>query len=173
MEEMNRMMEAIDEGSQKIASITSMIDGVAFQTNFLALNAAVEAARAGEHGRGFAVVASEVRNLSQRSATAASEIKALIEASAGQIAAGQPQANQSGETMNTIVEQVQQVTSLMAQISSATAEQATALSEVSQAVEELDQITHNNALRVDEGASESDRVARQVTPLVDAICVFR
>ena len=173
MNEMVTMMAEIADSSKKIASITSVIDGIAFQTNILALNAAVEAARAGEQGKGFAVVAGEVRSLAQRSAKAASEIKNLVETSATKVKLGSDHVNNAGKTMENIVLQVQNVTSLVAQISAATSEQATALREVSLAVEELDNITHQNAARVEEGAQASGRMTHQATRLVEAISVFR
>jgi len=173
MQEMVGMMAEIAESSQRIANITSVIDGIAFQTNILALNAAVEAARAGEQGKGFAVVAGEVRSLAQRSAKAASEIKSLVETSAGRVQLGSRHADAAGRTMQDIVAQVQNVSSLIAQISAATAEQSTALSEVSTAVEDLDDITHRNAARVQESAEASGRMTRQANRLVEAISVFR
>ncbi|MBP2196129.1 methyl-accepting chemotaxis protein [Pantoea cypripedii] len=173
MQEMVGMMAEIADSARRIANITSVIDGIAFQTNILALNAAVEAARAGEQGKGFAVVAGEVRSLAQRSATAASEIKKLVETSASRVQSGSSHADAAGRTMQDIVEQVQHVTALIAQISAATAEQSVALSEVSGAVEDLDDITHQNAARVQEGAEASERMARQANRLVEAISVFR
>ncbi len=173
MNEMVAMMADIADSSQRIASITSVIDSIAFQTNILALNAAVEAARAGEQGKGFAVVAGEVRSLAQRSAKAASEIKGLVENSATKVGLGSDRVTDAGKTMENIVLQVQNVTSLIGEISAATYEQATALSEISQAVEELDNITQQNAARVEEGAQASGRMARQATRLVEAISVFR
>ena len=173
MQEMVKMMAEITDSSKKIASITSVIDGIAFQTNILALNAAVEAARAGEQGKGFAVVAGEVRNLAQRSAAAASEIKSLVETSATKVQSGTLQVNDTGKTMESIVSQVQNVTTLITQISEATAEQATALSEVSLAVEDLDHITHQNAAKVEESAQASGKMNHQATRLVEAISVFR
>ena len=173
MQEMVGMMAEIADSSKRIANITSVIDGIAFQTNILALNAAVEAARAGEQGKGFAVVAGEVRNLAQRSAKAASEIKTLVETSASRVQSGSDHADAAGRTMQEIVGQVQNVTALIAQISSATAEQSIALSEVSTAVEDLDDITHQNAARVAESAEASGRMARQANRLVEAISVFR
>lgn len=173
MADMVKMMAEITESSRKITSITSVIDGIAFQTNILALNAAVEAARAGEQGKGFAVVAGEVRSLAQRSAKAASEIKMLLENSAEKVKSGTLHVNETGKTMENIVSQVQNVSSLIAQISAASAEQETAISEIGKAVEELDNITHQNAVRVEEGAQASGRMARQATRLVDAIGVFR
>ncbi|CCG88722.1 methyl-accepting chemotaxis protein [Erwinia piriflorinigrans] len=173
MEDMVKMMAEITESSRKITSITSVIDGIAFQTNILALNAAVEAARAGEQGKGFAVVAGEVRSLAQRSAKAASEIKMLLENSADKVKSGTLHVNETGKTMENIVSQVQNVSSLIAQISAASAEQETAINEIGKAVEELDNITHQNAARVEEGAQASGRMTRQATRLVDAIGVFR
>jgi Methyl-accepting chemotaxis protein len=173
MQEMVGMMAEIADSSKRIANITSVIDGIAFQTNILALNAAVEAARAGEQGKGFAVVAGEVRSLAQRSAKAASEIKNLVETSAGRVQSGSDHADAAGHTMQAIVDQVQNVTALIAQISAATAEQSIALSEVSSAVEDLDDITHQNAARVAEGAEASGRMAHQANRLVEAISVFR
>jgi len=173
MQEMVGMMDEIADSAKRIANITSVIDSIAFQTNILALNAAVEAARAGEQGKGFAVVAGEVRNLAQRSAKAASEIKTLVETSASRVQSGSDHADAAGRTMQDIVSQVQNVTSLIAQISAATAEQSLALSEVSTAVEDLDDITHQNAARVAEGAEASGRMAHQANRLVEAISVFR
>ncbi|CAH0157462.1 Aerotaxis receptor [Erwinia aphidicola] len=173
MADMVTMMAEITDSSKKIANITSVIDGIAFQTNILALNAAVEAARAGEQGKGFAVVAGEVRSLAQRSAKAASEIKHLVETSAEKVKSGTLHVNEAGKTIESIVSQVQNVTALIAQISSATAEQATAIGEISLAVEDLDNITHQNAAKVEEGAQASGRMTRQATRLVEAISVFR
>jgi len=173
MQEMVGMMAEIADSSQRIANITSVIDGIAFQTNILALNAAVEAARAGEQGKGFAVVAGEVRSLAQRSAKAASEIKTLVETSAGRVQTGSDHADAAGKTMQEIVDRVQNVTGLIAQISAATAEQAIALTQVSTAVEDLDDITHQNAARVAESAEASSRMAHQANRLVEAISVFR
>jgi len=173
MADMVKMMAEITDSSKQIANITSVIDGIAFQTNILALNAAVEAARAGEQGKGFAVVAGEVRSLAQRSAKAASEIKMLVESSAGKVKSGTLHVNEAGKTMESIVSQVQHVTSLIAEISAATAQQATAIGEISLAVEDLDNITHQNAAKVEEGAQASGRMTRQATRLVEAISVFR
>ncbi|WP_261642311.1 PAS domain-containing methyl-accepting chemotaxis protein [Erwinia mallotivora] len=173
MQDMVSMMAEIADSSKKIASITSVIDGIAFQTNILALNAAVEAARAGEQGKGFAVVAGEVRSLAQRSAKAASEIKTLVENSVAKVQSGSDHVNDAGKTMENIVSEVQNVTSLIAQISAATAEQGRALGEVSLAVEELDNITHKNAARVEEGAQASELMTHQATRLVGAINVLR
>lgn len=166
-------MDEIAASSKQIASITGLIDSIAFQTNILALNAAVEAARAGEQGKGFAVVAGEVRNLAKRSASAASEIRHLIEASVLKVESGSGQVHQAGQTITDIVEKVQNVTELLQQISIATREQGTGLSEVGKAVEELDRITHHNASLVEEGAQASARMKNQARRLVEAVDVFR
>lgn len=173
MSEIVRMMEEIAESSKKIGTITGVIDSIAFQTNILALNAAVEAARAGEQGKGFAVVAGEVRNLAQRSATAASEIKTLIDASVGKVQSGSRQVNDAGDTMEDIVSQVSNVTALIARISAATAEQGTGLDEVGRAVKELERITQQNAQQVQESAISSARMKQQVARLGQALSVFR
>ncbi len=166
-------MQQINDSSKQIATITSVIDGIAFQTNILALNAAVEAARAGEQGKGFAVVAGEVRSLAQRSASAASEIKRLIDASADTVISGSKQVAQAGKTMDDIVTQVQNVSALIAQIRTATGEQNLGLLDVAKAIEELDRITHQNSVQVQEGAMASSGLKKQAERLVDAVGVFR
>ncbi|HEY0822243.1 MAG TPA: methyl-accepting chemotaxis protein [Ramlibacter sp.] len=166
-------MAGITASSRRITDIIGVIDGIAFQTNILALNAAVEAARAGEQGRGFAVVATEVRTLAQRSAGAAKEIKALIEESVGQVAAGEREAANAGNAMAQVVNQVHQVTSLLSEISSATSEQHKGISEVSQAVTQIDHVTQSNASLVEEAAAAAESLNRQATRLVEAVSLFR
>src|SRR5690606_24525959 len=143
-------MGEINASSRKIADIISVIDGIAFQTNILALNAAVEAARAGEQGRGFAVVATAVRSLAQRSATAAKEIKQLIEDSTDKVADGAQLAEQAGETMGEIVASVQRVTDIMAELSAASQEQAAGTEQVNQTIVQMDETTQQNAALVEE-----------------------
>jgi aerotaxis receptor len=166
-------MDQIAASTAEINSITTLIDSIAFQTNILALNAAVEAARAGEQGKGFAVVAGEVRSLASRSATAASNIRQLIEASADKVQSGAVHVQEAGQTMREIVEQVKNVSGLIAQISDATAHQAQGLNELTRAVDELDDITQQNATLVEQGAHASATVKRQATRLADAVAVFR
>lgn len=173
METVIATMDQIAQSTKQISSITSLIDSIAFQTNILALNAAVEAARAGEQGKGFAVVAGEVRSLASRSATAASDIRHLIEASAHKVQSGSVQVHEAGRSMKDIVDQVKNVTLLIAQISAATANQAQGLTELTRAVDELDNITQQNATLVQEGAQASANVKHQATRLVDAVAVFR
>jgi len=166
-------MEEITASSRKIADIIGVIDGIAFQTNILALNAAVEAARAGEQGRGFAVVAGEVRNLAQRSAEAAKEIKALIGASVDRVEAGSRLVGDAGTTMEDIVTQVRKVSDLIGEISAATVEQTTGIGQVSGAVTQLDQVTQQNAALVEESAAAADSLSRQAARLVEAVKVFK
>jgi methyl-accepting chemotaxis protein len=166
-------MEGISASSRKIADIIGVIDGIAFQTNILALNAAVEAARAGEQGRGFAVVASEVRNLAQRSAAAAREIKSLISDSVEQVEAGSRLVGDAGRTMDDIVAQVKRVNDLIAEISAATQEQTSGIGQVNQAVTQLDQATQQNAALVEESAAAADSLRGQASKLVEAVSVFK
>lgn len=166
-------METITASSKKVADIIGVIDGIAFQTNILALNAAVEAARAGEQGRGFAVVAGEVRVLAQRSASAAREIKTLIDDSVNGIQSGARLVNDAGRTMDEIVMQVKRVSELIASISSATAEQSTGMTQVDRAVVSLDEIAQHNAALVEQTAAASESLKQQARRLVDAISVFR
>jgi len=168
-----KTMSEIADSSKKIADITSVIDGIAFQTNILALNAAVEAARAGAQGRGFAVVAGEVRNLAQRSAQAAKEIKGLIEASASRVDAGSQQVTTAGETMNDIVSAVVRVTDIMGEISSASDEQSRGIDQIGQAVTEMDRVTQQNAALVQESAAASASLEEQAGRLSQAVAVFK
>ena len=166
-------MNGITESSRKIADITSVIDGIAFQTNILALNAAVEAARAGEQGRGFAVVASEVRNLAQRSAAAAKEIKELINESASKVDAGSRQVNDAGRTMDEIVDSVGKVTSLIAEITAASREQAQGIAQVSETVTQLEKVTQQNAAMVEEASAAAGSLQEQSRALGDAVSAFQ
>jgi len=158
-------MDQITSASRKIADIISVIDGIAFQTNILALNAAVEAARAGEQGRGFAVVASEVRNLAQRSANAAKEIKTLIGASVETVESGSRLAGDAGQAMQEILQSVQRVTDLMAEISAATSEQRDGIGQVNSAVSHLDQMTQQNAALVEQSAAAATSLSEQAARL--------
>jgi methyl-accepting chemotaxis protein len=166
-------MGAISASSRQIVDIISVIDGIAFQTNILALNAAVEAARAGEQGRGFAVVASEVRNLAQRSASAAKEIKGLIDASVSNVAAGSALVGQAGTTMDEIVDSIRRVTDIMGEISAATREQTLGIEQINEAVSQMDQTTQQNASLVEEAAAASETLQRQAADLADAVRVFK
>ncbi|MBB1075086.1 PAS domain-containing protein [Rhodoferax sp. 4810] len=165
-------MSQITASSRKIADIISVIDGIAFQTNILALNAAVEAARAGEQGRGFAVVASEVRSLAGRSATAAKEIKTLIDDSVAKVESGSRLVTDAGQTMNDVVTQVNRVNDLMREITVASKEQSLGISQVAQAVAQLDQMTQQNAAMVEESSAAAISMGDQAIHLVDAVKVF-
>jgi methyl-accepting chemotaxis protein len=166
-------MKGIQESATRIADIIGVIDGIAFQTNILALNAAVEAARAGEQGRGFAVVASEVRNLAQRSATAAHEIKSLITTSVEQAQQGGALVEQAGATMGEIVAAIARVTDIVAEISSASAEQSSSVGQIGQAVAQMDRVTQQNAVLVDESATAAANLKGQAAQLVMAVAVFK
>jgi methyl-accepting chemotaxis protein len=166
-------MRDINESSRKIGDIISVIDGIAFQTNILALNAAVEAARAGEQGRGFAVVASEVRNLAQRSAEAAKEIKSLIVSSVERVDQGTALVDQAGKTMDEIVGSIQRVTGIVAEISAASVEQNTGVQQVGDAVNQMDAATQQNAALVEESAAAAESLKTQAQHLVQAVAVFK
>ena len=165
-------MGAINESSKKIADIIGVIDEIAFQTNLLALNAAVEAARAGEQGRGFAVVASEVRNLAQRSAGAAKEIKTLINDSVRKVDEGSKLVNASGTTLNEIVASVKRVADIIAEIAAASAEQSSGIDQVNKAVGQMDQVTQQNAALVEEAAAAAESLDDQARGLLDAMSFF-
>ncbi|EIJ46437.1 methyl-accepting chemotaxis protein [Herbaspirillum sp. GW103] len=166
-------MSSINESSNKIVDIISVIDSIAFQTNILALNAAVEAARAGEQGRGFAVVASEVRVLAQRSATAAKEIKELIQNSVDKVNSGTQLVAEAGQTMTEVVASIQQVTNIVTEISDATREQSDGIEQVNQAVMQMDQVTQQNAALVEEAAAAAQSMQDQAQRLSKVVSVFR
>jgi methyl-accepting chemotaxis protein len=166
-------MGTINDSSRKIFDIISVIDGIAFQTNILALNAAVEAARAGEQGRGFAVVASEVRNLAQRSAAAAKEIKELIGNSVEQVDIGSKLVQQAGSTMNEVVDSVRRVTDIMGEITSASSEQSIGIDQVNTAITQMDQVTQQNAALVEEAAAAAASMQEQAERLADVASSFK
>jgi len=166
-------MVSIKDSSSKIVDIISVIDGIAFQTNILALNAAVEAARAGEQGRGFAVVASEVRNLAQRSATAAKEIKSLIDDSVGKVDSGARLVDEAGQTMGEIVTSVKQVADIMSEITAASQEQSSGIEEVNRAVTQMDEMTQQNAALVEEAAAAAESLQEQAEHLSQIISMFK
>jgi methyl-accepting chemotaxis protein len=173
VEQVVARMAAIKASAAKIVDITGMIDGIAFQTNLLALNAAVEAARAGNQGRGFAVVAAEVRNLAQHSAEAAREIKQLIGASAGEIAAGTEIANAAGATMRDILDSVQQVTAILSSIDAAGAAQASGIAQVGRAIADMDLATRQNAEMVGQAAAAADSMRSQASALTQQVGTFK
>jgi len=166
-------MGAIAESSKKIADIISVIDGIAFQTNILALNAAVEAARAGEQGRGFAVVAGEVRNLAQRSAAAAKEIKELIGNSVDKVSDGYRLVENAGKTMDEIVGAVKRVTDIMGEITAASQEQSQGIEQVNSAVAQMDEMTQQNAALVEEAAAAAESLQDQAAGLSESVSVFK
>ena len=173
MQQVVATMTDINDSSRKIVDITGVIDGIAFQTNILALNAAVEAARAGEQGRGFAVVASEVRNLAQRSAAAAKEIKVLIDNSVEKIELGTSLVQQAGTTMNTLVGNVHQVTQIVGEIAVASREQSDGIEQVNQAIAQMDEVTQQNAALVEEAAAATASLQEQAGELAQTVSVFK
>ncbi|MEK6662463.1 MAG: methyl-accepting chemotaxis protein, partial [Pseudomonadota bacterium] len=166
-------MTAIQDSSRKIVDIISVIDGIAFQTNILALNAAVEAARAGEQGRGFAVVAGEVRNLAQRSAAAAKEIKTLIGDSVEKVDGGTKLVEEAGRTMDEIVSSVKRVTDIMSEITAASMEQSAGIEQVNQAVTQMDEVTQQNAALVEEAAAAAESMEEQAQSLTATVAIFK
>jgi methyl-accepting chemotaxis protein len=166
-------MASINESARKIVDIIGVIDGIAFQTNILALNAAVEAARAGEQGRGFAVVATEVRNLAQRSASAAKEIKTLIDDSVTKVDMGSKLVDRAGATMQEVVQSVQRVNSIISDMAAASEEQRSGIEQVNDAIAQMDQVTQQNAALVEEAAAASSAMQEQAESLSQAVSVFR
>jgi methyl-accepting chemotaxis protein len=166
-------MNSIKESSRKVVDIIGVIDGIAFQTNILALNAAVEAARAGEQGRGFAVVATEVRNLAQRSAAAAKEIKALISDSVEKVDAGAQLVDNAGKTMDEIVTSVKHVADIMSEITAASQEQSAGIEQVNQAITQMDEMTQQNAALVEQAAAAAQSMQHQASTLSHAVSVFK
>jgi len=171
--EVVQTMGSINDSSRKIADIIGVIDGIAFQTNILALNAAVEAARAGEQGRGFAVVATEVRNLAQRSASAAKEIKGLIDDSVEKVGAGSKLVDQAGATMQEVVDSVQRLSAIIGEITDASEEQRLGIEQVNEAISQMDQVTQQNAALVEEAAAAANAMQDQAAQLSHAVQVFR
>ncbi len=166
-------MGSINESSRKIVDIISVIDGIAFQTNILALNAAVEAARAGEQGRGFAVVASEVRNLAQRSASAAKEIKLLINDSVEKVDIGSKLVDQAGATMDEVVQSVKRVSDVITEISAASSEQSTGIEQINRAITQMDEVTQKNASLVEESAAAAESMQNQADNLSQLVARFK
>jgi methyl-accepting chemotaxis protein len=166
-------MRDIEQSARRIGEIIGVIDGIAFQTNILALNAAVEAARAGEQGRGFAVVAGEVRNLAQRSAEAAKEVRRLIVDSVDRVEKGTALADRAGSTMQEIVSSIRRVSDIVGEISSASAEQSAGVAQVGEAITQMDQATQQNAALVEEMAAAASSLRSQAQQMVDAVAVFR
>lgn len=166
-------MNDINQSSKKIVDIISVIDGIAFQTNILALNAAVEAARAGEQGRGFAVVASEVRNLAQRSAAAAKEIKTLISDSVEKVQSGSQLVDQAGQTMGEVVDSVKRVSDIMSEITAASQEQSSGIQEIGRAVAQMDEMTQQNSALVEQAAAAAESLEEQANQLTSSLEVFK
>jgi len=166
-------MSAINDSARKIEDIISVIDGIAFQTNILALNAAVEAARAGEQGRGFAVVAGEVRNLAQRSAGAAKEIKELIADSVSKTTEGTVLVENAGKTMDEVVNSVKRVADIIGEITAASSEQSTGIDQVNHAITSMDEVTQQNAALVEEAAAAAESLLDQANELANVVSIFK
>jgi methyl-accepting chemotaxis protein len=166
-------MAQIHTASGRIVDIIGVIDGIAFQTNILALNAAVEAARAGEQGRGFAVVAGEVRNLAQRSAAAAREIKALIDDSTSKVDTGSQLVREAGSTMGEIVDSVRRVADILTEITAASQEQSDGIEQINHAITQMDQVTQENAALVEESAAAAQALRNQADALASTVAAFR
>jgi methyl-accepting chemotaxis protein len=166
-------MDSIRQSALRIADIIGVIEGIAFQTNILALNAAVEAARAGEHGRGFAVVAAEVRSLAQRSASAAKEIKTLVDDSVNNVDAGGKLAGEAGRTMTEIVSSIKRVTNVVVEITSASKEQSIGIEGVNNAIHHMDEMTQQNAALVEQAAAAAQSMYEQAVKLSQAVSVFK
>ena len=173
VEQVVATMGSIQESARRIADIIGVIDGIAFQTNILALNAAVEAARAGEQGRGFAVVAAEVRNLAQRSAGAAKEIKTLIGDSAGKVDAGSKQVDEAGKAMQKIVEAVRYVSDITSDIAAASQEQSAGIGAINHAISQMDDMTQQNAALVEQAAAAAQSLREQALVLTRSVSVFK
>ncbi|QDX29680.1 methyl-accepting chemotaxis protein [Dickeya poaceiphila] len=175
-EAVQRMMHAMEDiahGSEKVADITNLIEGIAFQTNILALNAAVEAARAGEHGRGFAVVAGEVRTLSQRSSSAAKEIKTLIDSAISAVKHGAVQADEVREAINNVKGVIQNVSNLVNEVSLASEEQSRGISQINTAINQMEAVTQQNAAMVEQASSAADSLNEQASRLRQSVEVFK
>ena len=173
VQQMLNTIDEINQSANKISDITGLIEGIAFQTNILALNAAVEAARAGEQGRGFAVVASEVRSLAQRSASAAKEIKQLIEASVTLVRDGSVQASTVGATVGEVRTAIKRVSDIVGEISAASEEQSRGIGQIGNAVVQMDQVTQQNAALVEEAAAAAQSLDSQATSMKEAVSAFR
>lgn len=171
--ELINTMGSIKDSSKKIVDIISVIDSIAFQTNILSLNAAVEAARAGEQGRGFAVVASEVRSLAQKSATAAKEIKELINDSVNKVDNGTQMVDRAGQAMQEVVTSAGKVTTIIGEIATASNEQSRGIAEVNTAIMQMDQVTQQNAALVEEAAAAAVSLEEQAQKLANAVSVFK